>query len=154
MSLLPIYWKETKCEWTTPTLKGWVQYCSCCCQVRGLWCRWGFLPGVELALFGSLLLEDTSVFNLHRTGDETDFTAFLHQASYPPVIVKFLCRIIKDTYLEHPPSTSDHSPYFPQRHYLGYYSKPELTSLTWRKSLASKEMAMPGTGTSSSWLGL
>ena len=52
--------------------------------------------------------------------------------------------------LEHPPSTSDHFPYLPQRHYLDYYSKPELTSLTWRKSLASKEMAMPGTGTSSS----
>lgn len=63
---------------------------------------------MELALFGSLLLEDTSVFNLHRTGDETDFTAFLHQASYPPVVVKFLCRIIKDTYIEHPRSTSDH----------------------------------------------
>lgn len=55
-----------------------------------------FLPGVELALFGSLLLEDTSVFNLHWTGDETDFTAFLHQASYPPVIVEFLHGIIKD----------------------------------------------------------
>lgn len=51
---------------------------------------------MELALFGSLLLEDTSVFNLHWTGDETDFTAFLHQASYPPVIVEFLHGIIKD----------------------------------------------------------
>lgn len=45
---------------------------------------------MELALFGPLLLEDTSVFDLHWTGDETDFTAFLHQASYPPVIIEFL----------------------------------------------------------------
>lgn len=51
---------------------------------------WVCLPGMELALFGSLLLEDTSVFKLHWTGDETDFTAFFHQTSYPPVIVKFL----------------------------------------------------------------
>lgn len=48
------------------------------------------VPGVELALFGSVLLEDSSVLDLHRTGDETDFTAFLHQAPYPPVIVEFL----------------------------------------------------------------
>lgn len=68
---------------------------------------------MELALFGSLLLEDTSVFNLHWTGDETDFTAFLHKASYPPVVVEFLHRIIKDSYLEHPPSSPDHHPYFP-----------------------------------------
>lgn len=61
------------------------------------------VPGVELALFGSLLLEDASVFNLHRTGDETDFTAFLHQASYPPVVVEFLHRIMKKIlYLERP----------------------------------------------------
>lgn len=45
---------------------------------------------MELALLGSLLLEESSVFELHRTGDETDLAAFLHQAPYPPVIVEFL----------------------------------------------------------------
>lgn len=54
---------------------------------------------MELALFGSLFLENSGIFNLHRTRDETDFTAFLHQASYPPVVVKFLHRILRD--LEH-----------------------------------------------------
>lgn len=49
-----------------------------------------FLPGVEFALFGSLLLEDSGVLQLHRTGDEADLTALLHQASYPPVVVEFL----------------------------------------------------------------
>lgn len=58
-------------------------------------CRYFFLPGVEFSLFGSLLLEDASVFYLHRTGNETDFTAFFHQASYPPVVVKFLCKEIR-----------------------------------------------------------
>lgn len=99
-----------------------------------------FLPGVELALLGSLLLEDSSVFKLHWTGDEPDFTAFLHQAPYPPVIVEFLHEII------HVNVT------------FSVILDPvklrcvtnTLTSLTWRKSLASKEMAMPGTGTSSS----
>lgn len=51
------------------------------------------LPGVELALFGSLLLEDASVFKLDWTGDETDVAAFLHQTAYPPVVVVFLRRI-------------------------------------------------------------
>lgn len=59
----------------------------------------GLLPGVELALFGSLLLEDASVFKLHWTGNETDFTAFFHQASYPPVVVKFLQILLKTVVL-------------------------------------------------------
>lgn len=36
------------------------------------------IPGVELALFGSVLLEDASVFQLHRTGNEANFTAFFN----------------------------------------------------------------------------
>lgn len=102
------------------------------------------LPGVELALFGSLLLEDASVFKLHRTGNEANFTTFFHQASYPPVVVEFLHKIAHDSYVEHP---SYRHPYWKYQHLVG---KESLTSLTWRKSLASKKTAIPGTGTSSS----
>lgn len=45
---------------------------------------------MELALLGSLLLEDASVFDLHRAGNEADLAALLHQAAYPPVVVEFL----------------------------------------------------------------
>lgn len=64
---------------------------------------------MELALFGPLLLEDTSVFDLHRTGDEPDFTAFFHQASYPPVIIEFLYGTMKDSWVIDPPSP-EHQP--------------------------------------------
>lgn len=107
---------------------------------------------MELALFGPLLLEDTSVFNLHRTGDETDFTAFFHQASYPPVIIEFLCRTVRRSYAIDPPSKHESAVMNLQNPnvYISVTKPHKLTSLTWRKSLASKEMAMPGTGTSSS----
>lgn len=59
---------------------------------------------MKLALLGSLLLEDTSVFYLHWAGDEADFTAFLHQASYPPVVIEFLYRIVRCTSFDYPPS--------------------------------------------------
>lgn len=101
-----------------------------------------FSPGVELALLGSLLLEDASVFDLHRAGNEADLTALLHQAAYPPVVVEFL-----HGELERQSLTSSLSAH---KGTLG----EGPTSLTCRNSLASKEMAMPGTGTSSSWLGL
>lgn len=108
---------------------------------------------MELALFGPLLLEDTSVFDLHRTGDEPDFTAFFHQASYPPVIIEFLYGTMKDRWVIDPPSPEHQSARMNLQNSVisVLVTKPKKpTSLTWRKSLASKETAMPGTGTSSS----
>lgn len=60
-----------------------------------------FSPGVELALLGSLFLEDASVFDLDRTGNEANLAALLHQTSYPPVVVEFLQEKKKTGLYEH-----------------------------------------------------
>lgn len=51
------------------------------------------IPWVKFSLFRTLLLVDADAFDLQRTWDETDVTPFFHQATNPPVVIKFLSLI-------------------------------------------------------------
>lgn len=126
-------------------------------------------PGAQSVLPHLLLLQQPHVLQFDRAGDEADLAAFLHQPPNPPVVVVLLHRGTntentskpangRRTAAPHaatlspmpcrpPPPSPCHS-----RPPLLLCSPPQLqtlTSLMCKKSLGSKQMAMPCTGTSS-----
>lgn len=99
-------------------------------------------PRAQAVLPHLLLLQQPHVLQLDGAGDEAHLAALLHQPPDPPVVVVLLRQRRARETPEAPPCQTPR----PQR---CRPPRPAPTSLMCRKSLGSKQMAMPCTGTSS-----